>query len=224
MLDRPRTFRFGDLVLDCAQRRLLRANQDIYLPPKTFELLVYLIENRGRVIPKGELLDNVWPNVNVVENTLAQRIREIREALGDADNGIALIKTIPRVGYQFNAQLDDGVRGEATPKPVSAARRVRIPGRYVVLFGVLVMVAAVLGGALWPEGRTGSPFGSPPGLGLPAVGEVPEPLARRQHHGLCRRCEWSTAGVGEERDRRSGDAGDVRGRHGCRMDALVAER
>jgi DNA-binding winged helix-turn-helix (wHTH) protein len=108
MADQPRIFRFGDLVLDCAKRRLLRANQDIYLPPKTFELLLYLIENQGRVVPKRELLDAVWPEVNVVENTLAQRIREIREALGDGNDGVALIKTIPRVGYQ-RVQLSDRI-------------------------------------------------------------------------------------------------------------------
>jgi Tol biopolymer transport system component/DNA-binding winged helix-turn-helix (wHTH) protein len=153
MLDQPRTFRFGDLVLDCAQRRLLRANQDIYLPPKTFELLAYLIQNRGRVIPKGELLDAVWPNVNVVENTLAQRIREIREALGEGDDSVALIKTIPRVGYQFTARLDDDARDEEMSKPVHEPRRIRIPGRYILLCGLPVMVAgAVLGVALWPNG------------------------------------------------------------------------
>jgi Tol biopolymer transport system component/DNA-binding winged helix-turn-helix (wHTH) protein len=151
MLDQPRTFRFGELMLDCAQRRLLRANQDIYLPPKTFELLVYLIQNRGRVIPKGELLDAVWPNVNVVENTLAQRIREIRETLGDRADGVAFIKTIPRVGYQFTAQLDES-EGDETSKPVSEPRRMGIPGWDVVVFGLLVMVAAVVGAALWRDG------------------------------------------------------------------------
>src|SRR5687767_15614255 len=77
-------FRFGDFVLDAAQHRLLRSGEDVYLPPKTFELLLHLAQNRGRVLTKDELLEAVWPEVNVVENTLAQRIREIREALGDA--------------------------------------------------------------------------------------------------------------------------------------------
>jgi Tol biopolymer transport system component/DNA-binding winged helix-turn-helix (wHTH) protein len=152
MLDQPRIFRFGDLVLDCVQRRLLRANQDIYLPPKTFELLIYLIENRGRVIPKAELLDAVWPNVNVVENTLAQRIREIREALGEAGDSVGLIKTIPRVGYQFTGRLDElGV--EDTSKPVSESRRARTAGRHVVLSAVIGLVAVVVGAALWPDDR-----------------------------------------------------------------------
>ena len=100
-------FRFGDFVLDGSQRRLLRSGEDVYLPPKTFELLLHLLQNRGRVLTKDELLEAVWPDVNVVENTLAQRIREIREALGDGAHGGRFIKTVPRVGYQFIAELDD---------------------------------------------------------------------------------------------------------------------
>ena len=49
-------FRFGEFTLDGAQRRLLRAGQDLYLPPKTFELLLHLLRNRGRVLTKEELL------------------------------------------------------------------------------------------------------------------------------------------------------------------------
>jgi hypothetical protein len=52
--------------------------------------------------------------VNVVENTLAQRIREIREALGDGAHGARFIKTVPRVGCQFIAELDDKLAGALT--------------------------------------------------------------------------------------------------------------
>ncbi len=153
MLDQPRIYRFGDLVLDGAQRRLLRAGQDVYLPPKTFELLVYLIQHRGRVIPKGELLDAVWPNVNVVENTLAQRVREIRETLGDGGDGAAFIKTISRVGYQFTAQVDGDFPAEAAPKPSSTPVGRRVAGRDVLLFSLIAMGAAILLVSLWPEER-----------------------------------------------------------------------
>ena len=118
-------FRFGDFVLDGSQRRLLRSGEDVYLPPKTFELLLHLLQNRGRVLTKDELLEAVWPDVNVVENTLAQRIREIREALGDGAHGGRFIKTVPRVGYQFIAELDD------EPAGVSARRRRPCGGRHV---------------------------------------------------------------------------------------------
>lgn len=149
MVNEPARFHFGDLVLDCAQRRLVRAGQDIYLPPKTFELLLYLIQHRGRVIPKGELLDAVWPNVNVVENTLAQRIREIRETLGHPANGAAFITTIPRVGYQFTAQLDEDLPRDALLERPAGPMRTRVQGWHAPAFS-LVMVA-VLVAALWPR-------------------------------------------------------------------------
>ena len=114
-------FRFGDFVLDGSQRRLLRSGEDVYLPPKTFELLLHLLQNRGRVLTKDELLEAVWPDVNVVENTLAQRIREIREALGDGAHGGRFIKTVPRVGYQFIAELDEDTAGVAAPPPAIAS-------------------------------------------------------------------------------------------------------
>src|SRR6187200_2857661 len=122
-MDQVPVFRFGDFVLDGSQRRLLRSGEDVYLPPKTFELLLHLTQNRGRVLTKNELLEAVWPDVSVVENTLAQRIREIREVLGDGGaNGAGFIKTIPRVGYQFIAELD-----EEPPDVVAPSRAIASP-------------------------------------------------------------------------------------------------
>jgi Tol biopolymer transport system component/DNA-binding winged helix-turn-helix (wHTH) protein len=136
--------RFGDFTLDGAQRRLLRAGQDVYLPPKTFEVLLYLVRNRGRVIPKDELLEALWPAVNVVENTLAQRIREIREALGEGAHGARFIKTVPRVGYQFIAVLDDEPRNATPPPLITASPKLAgVRSAYIVLFGAgfLALVA-----------------------------------------------------------------------------------
>src|SRR5687768_1612925 len=112
--------RFGDFVLDGSRRRLLRSGEDVYLPPKTFELLLHLLQNRGRVLTKDELLEAVWPDVNVVENTLAQRIREIREALGDGAHGGRFIKTVPKVGYQFIGELDDEPSGVMAPPAIAS--------------------------------------------------------------------------------------------------------
>jgi Tol biopolymer transport system component/DNA-binding winged helix-turn-helix (wHTH) protein len=142
MLQPLRLFRFGGFVLDCAQRRLLQANEELYLPPKTFDLLLYLIQNRGRVIAKEELLDAVWPGVTVGENTLSQRIREVRDALGDEPSAARFVKTIPRIGYQFISEVDEE-RPEVSPAHTSLrARRPGARARY------LFVIAAVIGGAL----------------------------------------------------------------------------
>ncbi len=138
--------RFGDFSLDGAQRRLLRAGQDVYLPPKTFELLLYLVRNSGRVVPKDELLETLWPDVNVVENTLAQRIREIREALGEGAQSARFIKTVPRVGYQFVAVLDNEPRdATATPLISASSKKASVGTGYLILFGagLLALVGLV---------------------------------------------------------------------------------
>jgi DNA-binding winged helix-turn-helix (wHTH) protein len=137
-------FRFGDFVLDGSQRRLLRSGEDVYLPPKTFQLLLHLLQNRGRVLTKDELLEAVWPHVNVVENTLAQRIREIRETLGDGAHDARFIKTVPRVGYQFIAELSDEPRDTTTPKPFSTRPKavgVRVGYLVVFLAALLTFIA-----------------------------------------------------------------------------------
>jgi Tol biopolymer transport system component/DNA-binding winged helix-turn-helix (wHTH) protein len=142
MLHPLRLFRFGGFVLDCAQRRLSHANDELYLPPKTFDLLLYLIQNRGRVIAKEELLDAVWPGVTVGENTLSQRIREVRDALRDEPSAARFIKTIPRVGYQFISEVvEEGPEVSPAQAPLGANQ----PGaraRY------LFAIAAVIGGAV----------------------------------------------------------------------------
>ena len=142
MLQPLRLFRFGGFVLDCAQRRLVHANEELYLPPKTFDLLLYLIQNRGRVIAKEELLDAVWPGVTVGENTLPQRIREVRDALRDEPSAARFVKTVPRVGYQFISEVEeDGPEVSPGHTPFRASR----PGARA---GYLFVIAAVIGGAL----------------------------------------------------------------------------
>jgi adenylate cyclase len=163
-------FRFGDFVLDRAQRRLLRSGEDVYLPPKTFELLLHLVQNRGRVLSKDELLQAVWPDVSVVENTLAQRVREIREALGDGAHGARFIKTVPKVGYQFIAQLNEDMAGGTAPPPAIASLDAAGAGvaanehqhrALPVAIACVVLVALTGAGYYFGTRRPALPVGSP---------------------------------------------------------------
>ena len=171
-------FRFGDFVLDGSQRRLLRSGEDVYLPPKTFELLLHLLQNRGRVLTKDELLEAVWPDVNVVENTLAQRIREIREVLGDGAHGARFIKTVPRVGYQFIAEFNEDTAGVTAAPPTqpsleaAAADVAANDHRRVTLAVVItcVMLVALTGaGYYFGTRRPALPVGSPEAITSIAV-------------------------------------------------------
>lgn len=79
------------------------ANQTI-LRPKPLALLTHLARNPGRVVPKGELMDVVWPGIHVTEDSLTQAIREIRKALGDEQQ--AVVRTVARRGYMLAAAAE----------------------------------------------------------------------------------------------------------------------
>src|SRR5882672_11368692 len=98
-----RVLRFDRFVLDLARGFLRAGDQEIDLRPKTFEVLCYLAENAGRLVPTQELFEAVWPNVSVCDDTLVQCIRELRQKLGDDDR--RLIKTVSRRGYLLDATV-----------------------------------------------------------------------------------------------------------------------
>ena len=100
-----RTYRFGDYTLEVQAHCLRRAGHQIHLRPKAFETLLYLIERRDCVVKKGELLDALWPDIIVTENTLSQCIDAIRKALGDSAREPDFIQTIPRIGFKFIAEI-----------------------------------------------------------------------------------------------------------------------
>src|SRR5215468_3453956 len=96
---------FGDFTLDLRRARLLRAGQEIKLRPKPFEALKYLVKNPGRVVTKAELLQAVWPDSFVTDDSLVQCLRDVRRALDDDIQ--RYIKTVPRRGYIFDAEVTE---------------------------------------------------------------------------------------------------------------------
>lgn len=124
-------YQFGEFELSSAQRSLRRAGEQVALRPKTFQTLLYLIVNRTHVVTKDELLEALWPDVEVTEGSLTHCVREAREALGDDAQDPSFIRTVPRVGYRFIAETEEvgGSNGrEGSPEepgnengPVNAA-------------------------------------------------------------------------------------------------------
>ncbi len=86
--------RLGDAVLDLDSGTLIREGQVVPLRSKSFRLLCELARQPGRVVPKGELLDAVWPDVIVTEASLSQAVRDVRKALNDGAGQI--LRTISR--------------------------------------------------------------------------------------------------------------------------------
>lgn len=99
----PLTYQFGEFALDVGRGCLLCAGEETKLRPKVYEALKYLVENAGRLISKQELIQAVWPDAFVTDDSLVQCTMELRRALKDRDQ--QLLKTVPRRGYMFAAQV-----------------------------------------------------------------------------------------------------------------------
>lgn len=99
------TLYFDEFALDVIRGRLLRGQQEIKLRPKSFEVLKYLVENNGRLISKNELIQAVWIDTAVTDDSLVQCLKDIRHALHDETQQI--VKTVHGRGYIFEKEVRD---------------------------------------------------------------------------------------------------------------------
>ena len=99
-------YRFGEFEIDPANRRFRRGEEQINLPARAFDLLVTLVENRGRLVGKDELFERVWRGQIVEESNLTVYISQIRKALGESAQSPRYIETVPGYGYRFIGELD----------------------------------------------------------------------------------------------------------------------
>ncbi len=100
------TYIFGKYALDTRHDELLRDGKRVELGPTALAILKYLIERRGRVVKKQELLNNVWQDVVVSESALHSRISELRTAFGQKRSDMQPIRTVYRVGYCFECDVN----------------------------------------------------------------------------------------------------------------------
>ena len=106
-----RIYRFDEFELDPSSRALSRQGEQIPLYPKAFDILIYLVNNPGRVVTKEEIFKAVWPESFVEEGNLARQVSTLRRALGDRS---ACVMTVPGRGYQFTAKVQDGLQGNGS--------------------------------------------------------------------------------------------------------------
>src|SRR5215831_11314287 len=100
-------FLFADCVLDPDRRELSRGPEVIATGPQVFDLLVYLLQNRDRVVSKDNLLDTVWGGRIVSESTLASHLNAARKAIGDNGQEQRLIRTVARKGFRFVGEVTE---------------------------------------------------------------------------------------------------------------------
>lgn len=134
------TYRFGRFELHTPTRRLLLDGAAVRLGARAFDLLLALVEQRGRVVPRRELFERVWPGRVVEDQNLKMQVIALRKALGPEAIG-----TIPGRGYRFALPLDD----EPAAAPASAPRAERtvptnLPAETSPLLGRLTDIVAVV--------------------------------------------------------------------------------
>lgn len=166
-----RIYEFGPFRLIPEERQLLRDNQPVALTPKSFDLLVVLVENSGHLLEKGELMKRIWPESFVEEANLSVNVSALRRALGEGPNEHQYLETVPRRGYRFVAGVkersDEGTRSSIrelteegddsrhvaeserqnlSPQPAAALRPRVSPRRWpLVLIGLLGFSGLLLG-------------------------------------------------------------------------------
>jgi TolB-like protein/DNA-binding winged helix-turn-helix (wHTH) protein/Flp pilus assembly protein TadD len=168
-------YEFGPFRVDPAERLLLREGEPVPLEPKVFDTLVLLIRNSGHLLGKEELMSEVWPDAVVEEGSLTRNISTLRRALGDGENGLRYIETVPRRGYRFVASVGEvGVESPGTVKGGQAGARVTAGGGETYSRGGVGRpdgndeAAAATGGARTAvEGSKGSPARTEEAITLP---------------------------------------------------------
>ena len=114
-------YRFGEFTLRAELAQLQRGDVVLDLRPKVLDVLLYLVRNRGRVMSRRELLDELWGEVVVTDHVLDTAIHEVRSALGDSGTRQLYVKTVSRKGYRFVAAVEE--------LPEAAAREPESPAR-----------------------------------------------------------------------------------------------
>src|SRR5262247_1063140 len=98
-------YEFGPFRVDTVKYVLTRDGEVVPLNLKAFEILLALIQHRGQVLEKNELMQQVWPDTVVEENNLARNISALRKALDEQPHGRQYILTVPGRGYRFVASV-----------------------------------------------------------------------------------------------------------------------
>jgi len=125
--------RFADFTLDEDRRELRRGSEPIAIEPQVFDLLVYLVQNRDRVVSKDELVASIWSGRIVSDATLTSRIYAARKAVGDSGRDQRLIRTVARKGLRFVGAVraqpggDEPAAGAAPPPDELGARSPALP-------------------------------------------------------------------------------------------------
>jgi DNA-binding winged helix-turn-helix (wHTH) protein/tetratricopeptide (TPR) repeat protein len=150
---------FGDCELSTERIELRRAGRIVDMEPQVFDVLSYLMRHRERVVPKTELLDQIWGNRFVSESALTSRVKSARRAVGDTGRDQRVIKTIYGRGYRFVAEVSEKARSAGPPHGTEVADNAAAQGATASarrLFRAIGGIRAGTGAAMAVRGSPGS--------------------------------------------------------------------
>ncbi|HEY7544081.1 MAG TPA: LpqB family beta-propeller domain-containing protein, partial [Blastocatellia bacterium] len=165
-------YQFDDVLIDCENFRIQKSGETRALTPRAFDVLLFLIENRGRVVEKQELFERIWKDAFVTDNALTRAVKEIRQAIGDDADSPRYIETVPRRGYRFicdvklkeDADLIKAAPARAEPAPTqqtaSAGNEIRVSRAFLVASAIALAAIIAIAVIIWklkPEGPTAPP-------------------------------------------------------------------
>jgi eukaryotic-like serine/threonine-protein kinase len=137
-------YEFSGFRLNTAERVLESAGRPISVAPKALDVLIVLVENRGRIVEKESLMREVWPGVFVEENSLAFNISVLRKIFAESSGSPRYIETVPKRGYRFIAELaevperDLASRAATSGEPMSGRF-----ARKLIFASALFLLAAI---------------------------------------------------------------------------------
>ena len=149
---KSRLYRFEDVEIDVQNLRVTVGSEIRPLEPKSFRLLLFLVQNPGRILTKEEIMGVVWSDAFVSDNSLARAITQIRKALDDDPKAPKYIETVPSVGYRFLADCkeeikeDEGTAPTPPPEPIANPKQrfLQLPWVLTGLTAILLVVLAVV--------------------------------------------------------------------------------
>jgi TolB-like protein/DNA-binding winged helix-turn-helix (wHTH) protein len=159
------SYRFGDFQVDVPGFRLLKAGEALPVEPKALSLLIFLIENRGRLIERHELIRAVWQDAFVTDHVLNRAVGQLRKLLDEDPKQPRYIETVPTLGYRFIAYVEGTTEAGAAAAPVQLTEGItlsvpkRARQRVAIVLGLAVLGGAALAASL-TMGRRGHASGA----------------------------------------------------------------
>ena len=122
-----RRYQFDDVEIDVPGFRLFKAGKVVPVEPKALNLLVFLVENRGRLVRKRELIHAIWSDAFVSDHVLNRAIGQLRKLLADDPKEPRYIETVPTLGYRFIGDVEPTGQVPRTATAVSSSLIPRAP-------------------------------------------------------------------------------------------------